>query len=513
MPVSSLLINFLLLLGISFYLQKFQILKRVIPSFLKLVLSLGFVWLIGTALGYLLTPLFFDHAEASIAAVAALWLKGGQIYTDLADVSRHSLLYGPWPYLVAAFFQKLGDAPLILSKVPGVLNLVLLLTAYIFLGKALKATKLQIFLSVALISTILLGFYQFSYWNRPDSYLMAYVSLGLLVITVDSVSPWFAYLGIGVLAGLASNSKLHGVLYFTPLVIHFLEAKKNQWSFVKLFSAAFVFILALISPFLLANVGAENYMSWLKMASKHGIVIKDLIKNITFISCFILPLVFFGFHRKYKFTFGALIFAGLLVAVAASKPGAGPHHFIPFIPVIVWWAVREYLLLPQSQQQKLSIVWVAFVLTISLNAVNRQKRIVALFSQTKQRVSEFADLQKINKEIPEGSLELGISDNPQYESTFYKAFLVSQGRGLLFDGAALMDMKASGMDVPETTLSALKTCQVPYFVMPKEGVPWSILNFYGDTPLFTQDLQNAFAAHYEKQRETDFFAVYKCKTP
>ncbi|WP_374079885.1 hypothetical protein [Bdellovibrio bacteriovorus] len=513
MPISSLLINFLLLMVIAFGLRKIQAIQSTVSLILRGALFIGAVWLAITAIGYLFTPLFFDHAESNIATVAATWLKGNLIYTPVESANRYSLLYGPWPYLVTAFFQSFGSSTVFLSKIPGVLNLGLLFAGFTLLGSELKASRSEKFFALALVALVLLGFYNFSYWNRPDSYLMAYVFLALVLVTKSSkVGPWGTYLGVALLAGLASNCKLHGVLYFAPIIVHFLEVQKNQRSVVKLSVAGALFLVGAILPFLFSHVGGEFYLSWLKMASKHGLVLKDFIKNVTFITSFTLLLILFGFPRKYKITFIAFCVSVLLVAVAASKPGAGPHHFIPFIPVILWWSLREYFEMSQEDRNKVSIVWVAFVLTVTLNAVNRQKRVVELFSQTSERKAEFIDLQNLVGELPPGDVEMGIAGNLAYESTFYKVSLVAQNRGLLLDGAALMDTSASKLEIPERTIAVIKACAIPYFIFPKKESPWSIINFYDDKPLFSDEFKKNFNTSYEKDRESNYFAVYKCKS-
>ncbi|WP_413561320.1 hypothetical protein [Bdellovibrio sp. HCB209] len=466
------------------------------------------VWILLTGIGYLFTPLFFDHAEVNIVAVASYWLQGHPIYTSLDSVSRYSLLYGPWPYLVNAVFLKMGEAIYFLGKLPGILNLLVLLIGFYFsLGNIPRLSRI---LGLGALSAVLLGYYNISYWNRPDSYLVTYTFLALaLVILNNRIGDLATYLGVGLLAGLAANCKLHGVLYFLPVVVYFLEDSKKKINWLYFISAAILSLLGLVLPFALNNVGGAHYLQWLQMASKHGVDMLAFVKNITFIGCFILLLAVLGFQRKYKWTFISLIGAGIIVGLAASKPGSGSHHFMPFLPMILFFAIQTYWAMSSTDKTRLSYVWAAFLLTMSLNAFNRQKRVLELFKQTPMRYAELHDFEGILANVA-GPLEMGLADIKSYESTFFKLSAIANSRGFLFDGTGLMDMHASAMDIPSTTLEHIKSCMTPYFVFPKGGEPWSIISYYDDKPLFSQSFIEVFNSTYHKERETEYYALYSC---
>lgn len=509
--ISSLLINFLLFLALGYYLKRYHMVRTTISLLLKISLLVGGAWLTLTSVGYLLTPLIFDHAESNIATVASLYLKGGGIYTELNSPMRYSLLYGPWPYLVAAFFESFQGSVIAMAKLPGVLNLWLMVACTVLLSSRLSASRFQKILVICVVPLALLGYYNFSYWNRPDSYIMTYVFCALTAVLF---APRWSFLGsaavLGLLAGLAANSKLHAFLYFVPIAVYFYESYRFPQLPLKIFVAALMFVFGLVAPFLFPNVGAENYILWLQMASKHGLELGIFLKNITFIASFLLLLFFSRFGEKYKFSFAALCIVSFFIAVIASKPGAGQHHFLPFVPLILWLTIEKYFSFDTETRNSFQIFAAAFLLTLTMNGVNRQKQIVKFLSQTAVREKELSDLLDISSAEP-GKLELGIAGNKTYEATFYKAALVAQDKGLLLDGAALMDMQASGVDIPTSTLETLKSCEIKSFVFPKNEKPWSIFSFYGDKPLFSDEFISTFKSAYRLERETDFYAVYKCR--
>ncbi|WII71838.1 hypothetical protein QJS83_15345 [Bdellovibrio sp. 22V] len=511
--VSSLLINFLLFFIVAYGFRNVQILSIFISRCLKVILLTGLCWLVITAVGYLATPLFFDHAEANISAVASYILKGNPVYTSLDAAARYSLLYGPWPYLMAAFFQSLGGSTVLLGKLPGVINLGILFTAAIWLNSELKTSKFNKVFVIGILAMPLLGYYNFSYWNRPDSFVTAYAFLSFaFAVKSHRIGGALSAVCIGLLAGLAVSCKLHSALYFLPTIAYLWETQKFQINFANISACLLAFLAGIVLPFMLRHVDAEAYLMWLKMAANHGLGWKDFARNLTFISSFLLFAYFIGVFRRSKFTFLALLLVSGLIATVASKPGAGVHHFMPLIPLILWLCSKCYFEMDSDERRRANIFVTAFLLTLSLNAINRQKRIVKLFSETAERKHEFADLQNLTKDL-EGDVELGYSTNAKYESSFYKTWLVGEDKGLLLDGAALMDMKASRLDIPPSTLKVIKSCKISYFVFPKEGEPWSLLSFYSDEPLFSPEFKGLFQSTYYKVRETEFFALYQCKSP
>lgn len=510
--ISSLLINFLLFWGVGVLLEKKHIPSKYWAPLLKTAAFIALAWFVLTALSYLVTPLFFDHAESNIAAVAAVWLRGGSIYTAVDAPERYSLLYGPWPYIVAAGFESLGSATIFLGKLPGVLNALLVLLGIYVAARSRQATKRDSWLIVGVTALALLGYYNYSYWNRPDSYLTVYVLWSVVAIEVlrKSSSQLPVYAIIGILMGLAMNCKVHGIFYFLPIALYYLESAKLKLNVLGLMVAAVLCLLAALGPFGLHDVSLLSYAEWLRMAAKHGLLFKEIIRNISFILSFLVLLYALGFTRNLWKTYIALCISSVIIAVFAAKPGAGTHHFMPLIPVILWWAAVTYWETDQVSKKRSSIIIAAFLIMLAIVAINHQKRIVALLSQTPQRIHEFEDMKSIADRNP-GALELGYTDMKQYESSFYKPWLIHQGRGLLVDGAALMDMAASGVAIPQSTIEIIKSCAIPTMIFPKGKEPWSIPNLYDEKKfLISEEMRSAFSANYSLKEETEFFQIWKC---
>jgi hypothetical protein len=121
---------------------------------------------------YLRSPFFIDQAEASVAMQALAFADGRPLYHSLDSADRTSMLYGPVPYFVHRVFVRTMRDPILATKSAGVLmsllSLVLIARA---LWNARAATQTACLLVYVLICYFC--FSNVSYWNRPDSFVLA----------------------------------------------------------------------------------------------------------------------------------------------------------------------------------------------------------------------------------------------------------------------------------------------------------------------------------------------------
>ncbi len=80
-----------------------------------------------------------------------------------------------------------------------------------------------------------------------------------------------------------------------------------------------------------------------------------------------------GYPRKYRWSYCTFWIVGVVVAIIGSKPGAGNHHFMLLLPVILWLSAQIYFDMSAEDKKKISFVVAASLLTLSINALNRQK--------------------------------------------------------------------------------------------------------------------------------------------
>jgi hypothetical protein len=511
MPISSILINFGLFYLLLWSLDKYALGVERFKKLMIFVLTTASIWLLGVSFLYLWNPIFFDHAEVNIANVAASWRWGNFIYTDVSSPERYSLLYGPNTYLVVAISQAFGPSLLAFSKLPGVLSLYISGLLIFLLAKRWGCKSSQGFLLVATAFLLFCGFYNYSYWIRPDSFLILCAVAALALIEAPLKSEWMKLLGLGALAGISMGFKFHGCLYIFPIVVYYLESIKRPLAIGRIFFVGIVALGFLILPFLLPNVGFQNYFAWLKEASKHGLQASEFVKNLTYFSSFFIFLWLLQFHKRFPWTLASLTFCGVLAAIVGSKIGAGSSHLLPLFLFCILVGGREYFLLEGKNRRSFSLVVFALLLSLGLNAVNRQKRVFKLSIEIVQRRDELSDFMQVISKL-EASSAMGFSGVQGYLSNSLSPLLVAKSGQLPFDGAALMDMAASGILIPESSLEVLRSCQIKNFIFPKTGEPlWSLHNYYDEKPLFSVSFLNAFSQAYKQTLESKSFIVYSCQ--
>ena len=119
------------------------------------------------------------------------------------------------------------------------------------------------------------------------------------------------------------------------------------------------------------------------------------------------------------------------------------------------------------------------------------------------------EIQKFAKEYP--SLLMGITDkeNDNYNLTFLRPYLITSAAPQ-FEYAGFMDLSYSGIS-DKPFVAFLNGCQNKFIATPNHGIPFSIVNFYTNEPLFSVDAQSAFRDHYKARHRGEFFTVYECK--
>lgn len=485
--------------------------KQFWQIFIKGGLIIGLIYLVMTAVGYLATPLFFDHGEASTASIAANWLRGGEMYTSFDSANQYTLLYGPWPLLLVAQSLRLGTSAIFLAKLPGVINLISSLILFFWLTRRFKLTNMERSLFTATLAVMMLGYYNFSYFIRPDSFLLFNMLLGLVV--VEKVrSPILAYVLLGLLTALSFNCKINAPIYFIPVCVYYLESGKDRWSLRALAIGLAALAFGVLFPFLLPRISFNAFYDWIRLPwvgeNQHW-PWSDTGKGVTYGLALLFVLYSLGVYQKYRWTFISLTICSLIVGVLSATPGSWVHMYLPLMPFFVWLSAELYAELDVQQRNVKALMLSAMALTLMLNGINRQKRMVELFSQTPQRWQEFNDLKSLTKDI-EGPLEVGYTSIAQYEMTFYKPWFVHNGFGYFLDACALMKILYSGVKIPASTIEKVKRCEVPHMVLPKGDAPWSLGNWYDHKPLLPENLKQALLDHYSPVRSSKFYELYEC---
>jgi len=477
--------------------------------FIVVCLSLNF--LLVTGLIYFLTPSYLNYIEVAVADISEYWTKNHPLYTEVLSQDRYSILYGPWLFIANGFIQMVGFATIQASKLFGFLNLLTSLgMCWFLLGPKLKPKDKV--MGLGLISLVFLGFNNFSYVNRADSFLIAYVLGAFCLLEIDSPSP-LPLIFISALIGLSTATKIHGFVYFLPAVIFYFEKnQKNISSLSALGTVLGIFTLGAafsLLPFLLPSVSFENYFLWLRSASKHGLSFKLFAYNLSYCIPYILALYFCGFTHRYKFTFVSFCLSLFAASIFGCLVGGGAYHLLPLLAPIMIFVIRECFLFPEKVNGVSRVFLTSFFIALLYDGLISQKVMINYFREIPVQIEQVSEIKKLQEKY-QGPMELGYGDNSQIEWSYYSPYVLAHGGSLIVENSALMDMGYSGLEIPQKTFDALENCLVPIFILPRGENPWRAVSGFG-LRLFSERWIKVFSKNYKPLESTHYYTVYKCQ--
>ena len=464
---------------------------------LRMLAPAGFVLLVGLGLAYAFYPNFIDHAEPAMATLGMVLMQGRPLYPALDVPSFHGLLYGPLvaeSQAAAVYLGTLAGLPVILaSKLMGLATLLAACALFFKMapGWGFARTYYVLFL---------LPFALYAFWNRCEPPLLL-----LVVLAFWAATAWpqrRALLMIGICAGLASGLKLHAFLYLVPAAVLVLAREKPPWpGFFILAGVAAGSFLVLFLP---ANVSLAAFFEYVRLAGDHGLSPEQLLKNLVFVGALWCPLLVLPERARLLRARPMLALLGLqlLVAMIASKPGAGIHHLLPFIPA------NALLFAPHAEASRgsasLGLVWLAALLPGVAAVLLLAPRMALNWRDHHGAGRELAQIHARHADVV-----MGVSGNKTYAYAFMRPVLEHGGVAQI-EYSSYMDLQLVG--VADTPLrQAFDTCRIRHLAVPKGEPPFSLVTFYSETaPLFSDELRATFARRYKRIAEGAWFDTYEC---
>jgi hypothetical protein len=484
--------------------------SRVIP----IAALVGLTAFVLVVIWYAGLPQYFDSAEPTMTAVGWLFARGKPVYHPIESAERYAHIYGPFAFVAHGLVLSVFGPGIAASKwlgAAGALGSLVLL--FLALRSVLDARR-----SIALTGVyamLLLDFRNYSFWTRPEP-LQLFCVAAALVLAVRSRA-WMAAVFIGLLSGILWNLKITGVLYTLPIlaIVH----HRGGWRHVAL--ACGTALPVALLPFALSNVSFENYVQWIALSARTGLGLATLRQNLEWAAYFGVPMLlsYCSIPPNYR-TSGPEVRAVLLalglattgIVVAASKPGAGPYHLLPLLPVILY-VVARYLREASSldvMDPSVLIVAIGFVLVSVLIGTAQQAQFVLAVSQRAER-NEAADIERFANGHA-GVVEMGYGSTEAF--TLERPLLVFHNNSYMLDEPAVREHQLAGIELPVATLEALRTCRVDYWLIPKGETPFSGRNSYPAVllkPLFSDAFRRAFQQNYRLAGATTFFDVWECR--
>jgi hypothetical protein len=489
--------------------------NRVATRALGLAGATGLVAYGATMVWYAAEPHFFDFAEPSLIAVGWLFHLGRPIYHLPDSPERYSHIYGPIAFMIHGYaLGAFGPGILVAKGISAVSAAAGLACTFAALrrhaGPAWAAAL------CGLAALVLLAFKNFSYWTRPEPFQLLAVGAALLLAARGRGTT--AAIAVGIAFGVLWNLKITGPLYSLPILV--LVWERSGWRAAAI-ACALGAAVAMLPFVLFSNVSLMNYFYWFRLSAGTGLLLSTLKQNLEWMAYFGLPVLFSYYAvppavrpdgRGWQGLLAALVVGMAGIAVAAAKPGAGPYHLMPFLPVIAYIVARH-----TSSFDRAAAIdpWVpraavAFVAAAAAIALVQQATFFTIMGERRAR-DEGADIDAFARSH-DGVIEMAYGDSEAL--SLERPLLAFHNGSYLIDQPAVREYQLAGVEIPRATIDAIAACQVRYWLVPKGQAPFSGRNVYAAVylkNLFPEELRRVFHETQARVGETRYFDVWQCR--
>jgi hypothetical protein len=366
---------------------------------------------------------------------------------------------------------------------------------------------------------VLFFFFEETFWNRPEPFLILLSALGVRALRLPNIT---AASAIGLLAGLAAGLKLYAFLYFVPVAVALLSREALSWtSVVCLASVMFAVVLtAMLAPFLHPCVSLKHYLAYLKLAADQGLSLGNFVENLKFLAVVITPCVTIYLirwpvrSREMELSLLALLVCTAITAVIAAKHASGPWHLLPFLPPLMFLTLRVAELEPRNlvlsigKQTAARGFFCLYICTFGPWLLFSSIRMVGVIASSPLIWSQIAELEKLYSIYPQA--EMGVSDFKNYDDTFYRVVGVLRGTPVHFEIPFIMDIRDVGLG-DAATEELVEGCKITEWILPTAGVPFSIVNLYPGSQLLSDKFRQDFENNYRVVFNGNYYNVWSCR--
>ena len=201
------------------------------------------------------------------------------------------------------------------------------------------------------------------------------------------------------------------------------------------------------------------------------------------------------------------------VIAAGSKPGAGPYHLLPFVPVVAYLAAARLGTVEVFiGRTDVAPVAAAFLLVGAGTAITQQYQFLQIMV-SRRTIDVAAEIVRV-ADAYGGVVEMGYALNDPI--TFQRPLLVFRNNSYLLDQPAVGEHLLAGIEIPSATIAELRQCRVGHWLLPKGEPPFAGVNMYPAVrfrPLFPASFRAAFLEGHRLVESTDHFDVWRCRAP
>jgi hypothetical protein len=480
--------------------------------------------LIGLAIAqcalYFWIPNFTDYGEPTIPLLAANLLHGARVYADwkLGQMIVGSN-YGPYVFL-AQIPALLWVPTIAASKFVGIFFGLTGLFLLFFAVRPHVHSTSNALAMVALMVVLLSSELHYWFWDRPDSFLIALVSLGTLIF--EGTRPNISLASLGLLAGVAVNLKLFGAIYLIPLALACIPMARSWASLGVSFAiGTLLFGAAIILPFSMDSFSAQTYLANLAMMPNQGIDMHAVFDSFCYgLIILTFPLLTFRTKRTSHddhLLLVSLVICTVLVALISGKPGGGSVYMMPLIPLALYVGARQLSRAAPEQSNEITqnrnlVLLTALVFSAPIWAFSWYQMAKQIPNIGSEHAKE-KELHSIFMTFPGSEMgnNSGATPAKQYQVILdenlrvEKAFL---GQITKFDYVNYGDQRFAGLS-GSVLYPLLENCRIPTWVLPRQGKAFRG-SMYG-VPILDKGGLERFHANYELIKQYQFYNVWRCK--
>jgi hypothetical protein len=508
-PALLLAVTWIALLAIDIVRRRLGWTNKELAHTLFVTFSLGLVAAFaGIAIWYATRLSYFDAAEPTITAVASVFKAGRPLYPALDAPERYAHVYGPALFVIHASALAAFGSSILVSKAVGAIAILASLAVGFLIFRE-RAGLYAATLGTAVCALVYMGFSNVTFWTRSDPLLILCATVSLLATRVRR--PLLSMVLLGLTTGIAVNLKVTGVLYIMPAVAVALNTHGVRRLAVAGSTAAGV----AAAPFLLTNVSLAHYADYLGLSARNGIAANRIKLNVEAVVFLTAPLIAVLLSARRIVTpsgqtrslLMALVPAVIVIAILGSKPGGGPFHLVPFVPVLVFTALG----LPRvSWTPVVQTLALAFAVTAFSLALPRQLLLIATtigrdLGPAVGYIRAFADSHP-GKRIGVGYAGTSALSYARPEAVFRTG-------DYFLDAPAIQEHELAGLTLPEATFHALAGCRIEYMLVPNGERAFAVPSaYYPDGPkeVFPAAFRAEFLRRYRWITTSDVFDVWEC---
>jgi hypothetical protein len=359
-------------------------------------------------------------------------------------------------------------------------------------------------------------FSEFGFWNRPESYLLLLSTLSVALVLKSS--SW-GLLCTGLLAGIATTFKFTGFLFFIP-VTFLLLMQGHSWR--QLWLAIFAGLAVALAPYALSSFSFANHLAYVQSLASQTLSEGLFHRNLAYSLFSILPIAWLwtamskanSSKNNYGVMIMMVIVTEFLVCVLASKPGAGPHHLLPGLPIKLW------LIHELSRSQEVTghrslrflglVLWSMSLYYIAYGYPKFLKNYFVSVDYLEGQYKARKEFHTWLKKFP--NLYVGVTDikHANYSLSFFRPYAFGPDYADKLDPVAFMEVSFTTNVDDRRFVSKIETCSYPHIILPANGQPFTLLNFYTNKPLFSDELRRVFASEYRLIEKGTYFNVFEC---